>query len=446
VEGSAPPATAQIRKHRVLVRVLVALGAVIGILAVFSVWVSRQLLETDTWTTTSSQMLENHDIQVALAGFMTDALYSNVDVQGEIANALPPKAQPLAGPVSGGLRELVNRLALEALQTPQIQQLWENANRTAQQTLLTIVKGGTPAVSTQGGTVSLDLSTIIEQVGERAGIDVSGKIPPGAGNVTVLQSSQLSTAQDIVNALRPLALALTLLTLALFALAIYLARGWRRQALRGCGIAFIVVGLLVLFARSLAGNYVVNALESTESLKDAAHAAWTIGTGLLAAGATAVILYGIVIVLGAWLAGPGRLASWTRRELTPVLRDARLAYGVLALILLIVFWWNPTPGTARLLPSVALIVLAAVGLEALRRVAVQDFPDETMATASERWNGRLDALRDRFGHSDARATETALSPQEDRISALERLARLHDSGALTDTEFEHEKASLQTTS
>ena len=441
MEGSAPPATAQIRQHRVLVRALVALGAVIGILAVFSIWVSRQLLETDTWTSTSSQMLENHDIQVALAGFMTDALYDNVDVQGEIAKALPPKAEPLAGPISGGLRELVNRLALEALQTPQFQQLWENANRTAQQTFLTIVKGGTSTVSTQGGTVSLDLSTIIDQLGERAGIDVSGKIPPGAESVTVLKSSQLSTAQDIVNALRPLALALTLVTLALFGLAIYLARGWRRQALRGVGIAFIVVGVLVLFARSLAGNYVVNALESTESLKDAAHAAWTIATGLLAAEATAVILYGIVIVLGSWLAGPGRLASWTRREITPVLRDARLAYGVLALILLIVFWWNPTPGTARLLPSILLIVLAVVGMEALRRVAVHDFPDETMATASERWSGRLDSVRARFDKSDDSKGAPA-SPQYGRVQALETLARMRDSGALTQEEYEREKAAL----
>jgi hypothetical protein len=441
VEGSAAPATARIRQHRVLVRALVALGAVIGILAVFSVWVSRQLLETDTWTSTSSQMLENHDIQVALAGFMTDALYSNVDVQGEIAKALPPKAQPLAGPVSGGLRELVNRLALEALQTPQFQQLWENANRTAQQTLLAIVEGGTSTVSTQGGTVSLDLSTIIDQLGERAGIDVSGKIPPGAESVTVLKSSQLSTAQDIVNALRPLALVLTLVTLALFGLAVYLARGWRRQALRGVGIAFIVVGLLVLFARTLAGNYVVNALESTESLKDAAHAAWTIATGLLAAEATAVILYGIVIVLGAWFAGPGRLASWTRREMTPVLRDARLAYGVLALILLIVFWWNPTPGTARLLPSILLIVLAVVGMEALRRVAVRDFPDESMATASERWSGRLDSVRARFGKSDAEEVAPS-SSRYGRVEALEALARMRDSGALTQEEYEREKAAL----
>jgi hypothetical protein len=95
---------------------LVVVASIIGFFAVFAVWVSRQLLETDTWTNTSSELLEHPDIQVALAGFLTDALYNSTDVQAELAQALPPQAKPLAGPAAGGLRELANRLALEALQ------------------------------------------------------------------------------------------------------------------------------------------------------------------------------------------------------------------------------------------------------------------------------------------------------------------------------------------
>jgi len=55
------------------------LASLIGFFAVFSVWVSRQLLETDTWTNTSTRLLENHDIQVAVGGFITDSLYRSVD-------------------------------------------------------------------------------------------------------------------------------------------------------------------------------------------------------------------------------------------------------------------------------------------------------------------------------------------------------------------------------
>jgi len=55
------------------------LASLIGFFAVFSVWVSRQLLETDTWTNTSTRPLENHDIRVAVGGFITDSLYRSVD-------------------------------------------------------------------------------------------------------------------------------------------------------------------------------------------------------------------------------------------------------------------------------------------------------------------------------------------------------------------------------
>ena len=428
------------RPRRGIVVGIMVLASLLGFFAVFAIWVSRQLLETDTWTSTSSQLLENHDIQVAVAGFLTTSLYNSVDVQAELEKALPPRAAPLAGPAAGALRELANRLALEALQRPQVQELWKNANRVAQQTLVAIVKGGNGTLSTANGQVTLDLSSIVDQVGSDLGVNVAGKVPPDVGKITILKSDQLGTAQDVVNALRPLALGLTLASLALFGFAIYLARGWRREAVRASGFAFIAVGIAALALRALAGHYVVNALASTESVRPAAQAAWDIGTSLLKASAGAVVLYGVVIVIGAWLAGPGRLAVPLRRELAPALRDPRIAYPVLAVVLLLVFWWNPTPGTSRVVPSLALVALAAVGLEALRRVAIADFPAETMEVASQRWRTRIDAMSARLGRRGSRPAPTSGGGGEERIAALERLARLRENGALTEAEFEREKA------
>jgi hypothetical protein len=54
------------RPHRKLVFALIALAAVIGFLAVFAVWAKRQLLETDTWTETSTKLLEDEDIAAAV--------------------------------------------------------------------------------------------------------------------------------------------------------------------------------------------------------------------------------------------------------------------------------------------------------------------------------------------------------------------------------------------
>jgi hypothetical protein len=415
---------------------LIILASVIGFVAVFAVWAKRQLLETDTWTETSSQMLENKDIQVAVSGFLVDSLYKNVNVEKELAGALPPRLKPLAGPAAGGLRQLADRVALEALGRPRVQLLWEDANRQAHAAFLSIVEGGNQTVSTQNGTVSLDLGTLVGRVGGQLGVNVAGKVPPQASQIEILKSDELSFAQDLVNLLRKLAIVLPAVALALYALAIYLARGWRRRALRASGIGFIVIGIAVLLGRSLAGTAVVDSLTNTAAAEPAASAAWSIGTSLLRDSGAAMIGYGIVIVFGAWLAGPGSVGATARRAITPVLRDRGVAYVVLAAIIGLVFWWSPTEGTRRVIPSLILIALLIAGTEALRRQAITDFPEETWERRSE----RLRASLARVGHREARAPEAVSG--EERLQQLERLAKLREAGVLSPEELEREKARI----
>ena len=376
------------RQRRVSVYALLAVASLIGFLAVFAVWANRQLLETNTWTDTSSKLLEDEEIRTQVASTMVDVLYANVDVRGELEQALPPRLQPLAGAAAAGVRELSLKLANQALERPQVQQLWEDANRSAQETLVDVVRHGGDE------DVNLNLGEIVDELGTEIGVDVSGKIPPGAAEIDVLPNDKLSAAQKVVKALRGAAFGLTLLAILLFALAIYLARGWRREALRTVGFALIGIGLLVLFLRSLIGDRVVDSLASTESVQPAATNAWSIGTSLLKDQGSATILYGLVIVLGAWLSGPGAVARSARRGLTPFLHRRSTAYFSLGLILILLFWWAPTPGFHRLPTAITLVVLLVIGLEFLRRQAVADFPDETWEKASERWGS---SLRRRFG-------------------------------------------------
>src|SRR5690349_265104 len=148
-----------IRQHRVLVRVLIVLGAIIGLFAVHAVWANRQALETEEWTKTSSKLLEDEDIQQAVATFLVDELYDNVDIQGEIEQALPPRLAPLAGPAAGGLRELADDLALKALQSPKVQALWEDANRLAQEHVLAVIEDKSEVLKLEGDDATLDLHT-----------------------------------------------------------------------------------------------------------------------------------------------------------------------------------------------------------------------------------------------------------------------------------------------
>jgi hypothetical protein len=370
------------RPRRKLVMTIIVVTTLVGVLAVFAVWAKRQALETDSWVETSSELLEDDDIQQAVAGFLVDALFTNVDVEAELQNRLPPQVQSLAGPAAGALRELADRAALEALGQPRIQQLWEDANRAAHETFVDVVENDTDE------DVNLDLTTILDDLGTQVGIDVASRLPADAGQIEVLQEDQLSAAQQAVRTFRTVGYVLAFGTLLLYALAIYLAEGWRRQALRATGFGFIIIGIAVLAVRGFAGDLLVDSLAETAASEPAVASTWSIGTELLKGIGVGMIGYGVVIILGAWLAGPGPWAQSARRTLTPVLRDRVIGYSVLLVIVLLVFWWAPTQGTQRLIPSIVLIVLMVAGFEALRAQALRDFPNETFETLQARWQNR----------------------------------------------------------
>jgi hypothetical protein len=228
--------------------------------------------------------------------------------------------------------------------------------------------------------------------------------------------------------------------LGLYALAIYLARGRRRETVRASGIGFVAIGIVVLVARGLAGNLVVDSLASTDSVKPAVDAVWSIGTSLLSGAGAAMIGYGVVIVLGAFLAGPTPIARGCRRDITPVLRDRKVGYAVLVVILLLAFWWSPTEGFRRLVPSLVLIALLLAGYEGLRRQAIRDFPEETFNTVSARWRRRFESGRGTLGARGGPAEAPAAGAAEDvRLSRLAELARLRDAGVLDFDEFMQEK-------
>ena len=84
--------------------ILIALATIIAIVSVFAIWAKRQLLETETWETTSEELIQDEEIQSALSTFIVTAIFDNVDVEAELADQLPPQVAPLAGPIAGALR------------------------------------------------------------------------------------------------------------------------------------------------------------------------------------------------------------------------------------------------------------------------------------------------------------------------------------------------------
>jgi hypothetical protein len=433
VETAARPPKAGHRKTSLALTVLATLLAVV---AIFSIWANRQALNTDNWVSTSDHILQDKKVDERLSAYLADQLFADVDVQAELAKELPPQLHALAGPAAGGLSQLAPKVAERALANPQVQSLWSSANRAAHETLLKLLDGGGDAISTEGGAVTLDLSAILKRVGEQVGIGagIAEKIPPDAGELTILRSDQISTAQDVAKGIRALPVVLTLLVLILYGTAIWLAGPRRREALRAAGLGFVVAGALVLVLRGIAGHALVNSLVAVEANKPAVEAVWSIATSLLATVAASALAFGILVFLGAWLAGPTGLATALRREAAPYVRDQPLAAGLAALLLwLALVAWVPIAAFRKPLGVILFLILFAAGAELLRRQTLREFPDAQAGDLGAAVRGRLASRR---GSTAAPAAPGA------EVDRLERLGALHRGGDLTDAQFEAAKAQV----
>jgi hypothetical protein len=420
-------------RHTGLVKALVVLGSLLAVIACFSVWAERQALETNEWVDTSGRLLENKAIQNALANYAVDQLYANVDVEAELQKRLPKNFQQLSGPASTGLRALAVQGAKTALGTSRFQQLWQDANRTAHRALINVIENKGKFATTEGGEVDLRLRPLIIQVSNQLGLgNLAARLPPDVGNLRILRSDQLALAQTIARLIRGLAIISSLLGLALFALAIYLSRGYRWITMLGVGIGLILVGVVVLILREVAGNIVVDQL-ATESAKPAGDAAWSIGTSLLASIARNIIVFGIFFVLAAWLASTHRSAAAARRAVTPVLRDYPIWVGALLGLIALIWLLSGVDSTRAVLTRLVLIAMAAVGLYELRRSCVAEYPDASLGDVPAQVRTRLSSMwrgRER----------TSPEPQDRKLERLERLGELHQRGVLSDEEFAAEKA------
>jgi hypothetical protein len=368
------------RARRLLAASLLAAGTVMCLLGALSVWTNRQLLDTADWTATSAKLLANQEIDDALGAYLVDELFDNVDVAGSIRDTLPAQTEGLAGPAAAGVRGAAERAAPRLLAGPKVQRLWVTANRDAHRRLLQVVEGGGPAVSTADGVVTLDLRAVVAELVSTLGLRPPGggarspiTLPERTGKLVILRSDQLGTAQDVVGAIRGFAIVFPVLALALFAAAVWFARGWRSIALRRAGWCLVVVGLLLILVRRVGGDELVSALVHSPSDEPAAHAVWDIATSLLDAIAVALIAYGVLIALAATLAGPGAAATRLRRAIAPALRDhAGLAYGLAGAAVLVAVVAAPTPAFREPVLIGLLLVLLGLGVTALRRQTARE--------------------------------------------------------------------------
>ena len=419
--------------------VLVVAGLLL-LLSATAVWVDRVALNNDVFVDTSTELIQDDAIRTAVATRAVDELFLSVDVQAELEQQLPDDYQRLSGPATAALREGSYRLVERALKQPRLQRLWALTIDESHRTLIGVLEGGGDTVSTEEGAVTLDLELIVLEAADRIGLrdQIAGEIPEDVGRIEILRSDELEAAQDGLNILQTLAWVLPLLALAAFALAVWIA-GDRRRAVRRVGITVAVVGLVGLVAVGVGGNYVVDSLVAETENRAAAGNAWDIFTELLRRSFWWFIAVGVLFLVAAWLAGPGRRAVASRRVVAPAVRQRAWAYAALAILSVILLLTGPVGDFARYLVVITLVALGAVWIEAMRAQTLREHPNasapelfaETRSRLATWWETqRAQVARPRPAQEQGGSVATRLA----------ELADLHARGVLTDDEFASAKA------
>ena len=465
--GASTIRTPLSRGRKTAVWTLIVLASLLGLMAILATWINRQMLSDQTWSKASTQLVQDPAIQSALSVYLVNQLYDNVDVPSALAQRMPNNLKPLAAPAAAALRQPATDGVKLLLSRPRVQSLWINSSTLTHKKLVNVLEDKTGAgISTGEGTVTLDLGALVKEVGPSLGLPASAldKLPANTGVITVMRSNQLNAAQTGVSAIRLVSVWLLVLVFLMYASALYLAAGVRRETLRNIGWAFVFVGFVVLVVRRLAGNYAVDSLASPVYREPARHA-WLILSSILGEIGRAIVFYGLIGVLGAVLAGPMRAATALRRWMAPVFNERPgIAWGVVAFGYLLLILWGGTHALRTWQGILILGGLLAIGVVALRRQTVAEFPDASFehaagGTASSMARGfaaTTSRMREKREHATAAPASAGPSHASDlaqlaaahdsarpsQASELAQLAALHDSGALTDAEFTRAKKKL----
>ncbi|MGZ3583728.1 MAG: hypothetical protein ACXWP6_13735, partial [Ktedonobacterales bacterium] len=275
---AAPPMPRQ-RTRRALVGVLLVLSCLGLLSSVLTYWMNQTLLNTDRWIQIVGPLAQNPQVVGALSDYTADQAVQVLNVQQRVENVLPDRADLLAGPITQQVHDFIQRAVVRGMDTPAFQRAWIRVNTALHKQIVAALRGESQYATISNNKLTLDLVPVIgqalhqiqeqgpgiiakrvtlpdlsqEQTPQQARQELSQalgvNIPQDFGQVVVLQSDQLATAQQAVRLLDALVIILPLITLVLLAATIWFSVNRRRTLIElGIGVVIVFVALRILIA------------------------------------------------------------------------------------------------------------------------------------------------------------------------------------------------------
>ena len=324
--------------------VILAILAVIGLVAsTAAFWARSTIYEEDQWVQTIRALPRDHDVAVAISGYLTEQLFLAVDFEGRVEDALPNDVAVIVPILTNAIEGFVAERAAEFIESDEFEQLWVTANRQAHRVLMAILDDHStipglernddtitlnliPAINalldqigdTAGGVVGTDLSLpdledadtqqTIREMSDRLGVD----LPDDFGQITVYQGDKLPQARDTVVLVERIRFATAVLTVVLAVAALWVSPSRRRMTV-GLLIGSAAGFALLLTVPNEIGAAISDLLAAETDQLAARHAVGIVFESYVSLYRW-MLFTAVFSALMILVTGPSRIATWIRGE------------------------------------------------------------------------------------------------------------------------------------
>jgi hypothetical protein len=269
-------------------------------------WAKNTLLDTDAFVSTMQPVLAKPAVQEAITTELTDQLFTSIDIQTELEQALPENVSFLAGPLAGGVENFVSDQISSLLASPQVYDVWGATLTTVHSSLVDYIQD-----PTNDGVISIN--DLYAFLGDRVSSDSNvgflfdKQLPQNIGSFTITEVEWLPEARQYLNTLSTLPIVLIIVSVISMLLAILLSSNKRRIVLTAS-----IISLVLMISTLVAINVgqVVASEQVQPQYSQASEAVYgTITQNLIDRTAGYAALFGLVSLLLIFIAPIGYIAS-----------------------------------------------------------------------------------------------------------------------------------------
>lgn len=323
-----PPRARARRGRAAAAVVLLVVGALLVPVAVTAAWARGLVTDTDRFVATVGPLAEDPALRQAAADRVTAAVVEGVDLEARVAELadalaaldLPPAAArvltsleaPLVDAATGAVRSTATRV----VESDAFDEAWDRAARAAHAQLTATLRGDPEALATlgPGGTLSIDLSDVVDVVRERLvarGFTLVERLPDVPVSVPLLTNADLVGLQRAYRLVDVLGAWLPWLTLGLLAAGAVLVRD-RARGVVVAGSVLAAGALALGVALTIGRSVYVDGLPPGVLRPDAALAVYDQVVAALRVASRAALALGAVAVVAGVLAGRSRSGTAVR--------------------------------------------------------------------------------------------------------------------------------------